>query len=200
MKKILLITSAALLLMSCDKREMKISRAAFTVEEGVDDHSPIYFEEGEDGMSINDANRIAGTNYIFSVTRDLNAKEVLEKVQQIKSHKYEDGNMHKDEKGVFFSYADTLHKNLAFFPFKSIEYSFERPQSPEMLLYINGSNDLFFEGEPIKREDLKQIVQDKANISLGFSKTLDFESYLQMRVFLAESEIADRFLNTDYIY
>lgn len=200
MKKILLLISAIVLLAGCDKREMKITRASFTVEEGIEDHSPIYFEKQTDSLHVNEANRIGGTNYVFSIQRDLNIKEVLEEVQRIKSNKYAEDKTHKDEKGVFFSYADTLHKKLAFLPFKEIEYSFERPQNPEQLLYINGSNDLFFEGEPVQREDLSVFVQDKENISLGFSKTLDFEQYLQMRIFLIENEIADKFIKTDHIY
>ncbi|TDS53319.1 hypothetical protein [Myroides indicus] len=200
MKKILFLVSSVLLLVACSNKQMQITRASFTVEEGVDDHSPIYFEEEEGKMHLNEANRIAGTNYIFSVQRDLNVKEVLEEVQRIKSHKYTEENMHNDEKGVFFSYADTLHKSLAFFPFKNIEYSFERPKSPELLLYVNGSNDFFYEGKLIKKEDLIQHIQDQENISLGFSKTLDFEQYLQMRIFLVENKIADKFVKIDYIY
>lgn len=200
MKKILFLVSSVLLLVACSNKQMQITRASFTVEEGVDDHSPIYFEEEEGKMHLNEANRIAGTNYIFSVQRDLNVKEVLEEVQRIKSHKYTEENMHKDEKGVFFSYADTLHKSLAFFPFKNIEYSFERPKSPELLLYVNGSNDFFYEGKLIKKEDLIQHIQDQENIILGFSKTLDFEQYLQMRIFLVENKIADKFVKIDYIY
>ncbi len=200
MKKILLLVSTVFLLAACSNKQMQITRASFTVEEGVDDHSPIYFEEENGKMHLNEANRIGGTNYIFSVQRDLNVKEVLEEVRRIKNHKYTEENMHKDEKGVFFSYADTLHKNLAFFPFKNIEYSFERPKNPKQLLYVNGSNDFFYEGELIEKEDLVQQIQDKENISLGFSRTLDFEQYLQMRIFLIENEIADKFIKTDYIY
>jgi hypothetical protein len=69
MKKILLSVLSVFLLTACSNKQMQITRASFTVEEGVDDHSPIYFEEENGKMHLNEANRIGGTNYFFCSTR-----------------------------------------------------------------------------------------------------------------------------------
>lgn len=202
MRKLLFVLPILCLLMSCDKKEMKLARAAYIVEEGIDDHSPIYIEYEEDGIHphLNDNNKIGGTNFIFHIERELNVKEVLEMVVQLKNKKYDPNSMHPDEKGVFYSYADTLHKHLSFFPFKRLDYVFERPSSTANLLYVNASNDVFFEGKSITRDQVAEVVQGRDSLLLGFSKELDFEKYLQMRVLLEELKIRDQFVDQDRIY
>lgn len=202
MRKLLFVLPFLVLFLSCDKKEMKLARAAYIVEEGVDDHSPIYIEYAEDGIHphLNDNNRIGGTNFIFHVQRELNVKDVLEIVAQIKDKKYDKTNMHTDEKGVFYSYADTLNKHLSFFPFKTIDYSFERPSSTANLLYVNASNDLFFEGQAIDRNQIAISIQKRDSLQLGISKELNFEKYLQMRILIEELKARPQFVNQDKIY
>ncbi|MGG5576899.1 hypothetical protein ACPDHL_06085 [Myroides sp. C15-4] len=202
MRKLLFVLPFLFLFLSCEKKEMKLARAAYIVEEGVDDHSPIYIEFAEDGIHphLNDNNRIGGTNFIFHVERELNLKEVVEMIQGVKDKKYDKNSMHPDEKGVFYSYADTLNKHLSFFPFKTIDYVFERPTSTDNLLYVNASNDLFFEGQAIDRNQLQEKVQGKDSLQLGFSKELNFENYLQMRVLIEELKLRDQVLDQDKVY
>jgi len=202
MKKVLLLIPAIVLLASCNKKEMQLTRAAFTVEEGIDDHSPIYFETGEDGkaLNINDANRIAGTNYIVSIQRDLNVKEVLQEVKRIKDHKYAEDNMHRDEKGVYFSYADTLSKNLSVYPVKGLDYAFVGPTSLEKVVYVKDANNFLVEGQAVTKDQLLEAIKDKDSLQLGINKDLPFEVYLQTRIFLVEKELKDKFLTTDLVY
>ena len=202
MRKLLFVLPFLCLLMSCDKKEMKLARAAYTVEESVEDHSPIYIEYGEDGIHahLNDNNRIGGTNFIFHIERELNVKEVLEMVAKIKEKKYDPNSMHPDDKDVFYSYADTLNKHLSFFPFKPLAYVFERPSSTDHLLYVNASNDVFFEGNAIERNQLQELMQNRDSLQLGFSKELNFEQYLQMRILLEELQVSKQFSNQDRIY
>lgn len=202
MRKLLFVLPFLFLFLSCDKKEMKLARAAYTVEESVEDHSAIYIEFAEDGIhpQLNDNNRIGGTNFIFHIERELNAKEVLELVAEVKSKKYDKTNMHTDDKDVFYSYADTVNKHLSFFPFKAIAYVFERPSSTANLVYVNASNDLFFEGKAIDRTKLAEAIQGRDSLQLGFSKELNFEKYLQMRVLLEELKVRPQFLDQDKIY
>lgn len=201
MKKIAALFMS-LALFSCNKNQMELSRAGFTVVEGVDDHSPIYFEikdANADSLILNRNNEVSGTNLILSIERELNLLVVTQKIQAIKDKKYED-KLHKDEKGVFISYADTLHKNLAFFPIKEIDYGFSRPQTFENLLYTNASNDIFFEDKPIAKTDITKALEGKSNVQLGFSKSLNFEKYLEFRILLEELGLKDRLNAMDLIY
>lgn len=202
MRKLLFVLPFLFLFLSCDKKEMKLARAGYSVEESVEDHSAIYIEFAEDGThpQLNDNNRIGGTNFIFHIERELNAKEVLELVAEVKSKKYDKTNMHTDDKDVFYSYADTLNKHLSFFPFKTIAYVFERPSSTANLVYVNASNDVFFEGQAIDRTKLSEVIQGRDSLQLGFSKELNFEKYLQMRVLLEELKVRPQFLDQDKIY
>ncbi|WP_267740334.1 hypothetical protein [Myroides injenensis] len=203
MRKLLLILPALLIIGSCqNKKQMKLTRAAYTVEEGVEDHSPIYIEFDKNGSEphLLEGSRIGGTNYIFNIDRELNLLKVAEIVTKVKDHKYREGNLHTDEKGVYYSYADTLTKHMSVFPFKEIDFGFNRPGTKENLLYLNASRDFFFEDEQVKREDLVDKLQDRDSIQLAFSKSLDFENYLQTRILLKELEISDKFLNKDLVY
>ena len=202
MKKVLLLIPALLLLVSCNKKEMQLSRASFIVEEGIDDHSPIYFETGEEGKSfnLNDANRIAGTNYIVSVQRDLNAKEVLQEIKGIKDHKYAEDNMHRDEKGVYLSYADTLHKHLSLFPIKDLDFGFVGPTSLDKVVYLKDANNFLVEGKSVTKDQLIEAIKDKDSLQLGVNKDVTYETYLQTRIFFVEKEVVDQFLKTDLIY
>lgn len=201
MKKIATLLMS-LALFSCNKNQMELSRASFTVVEGVDDHSPIYFEiqdSNTDSLILNRNNEVSGTNLILSIERELNLLIVTEKIQAIKNKKYED-KLHKDEKGVFISYADTLHKNLAFFPIKEIDYGFSKPQTSDNLLYTNASNDIFFEDKPIGKNELLKTLEGKDHIQLGFSKSLNFEKYLELRILLEELGLKEQVNAMDLIY
>ncbi len=202
MKKIVLIAFVFFGLVSCSKKEMNLSRHNVTVLGEITDHSPIYFSKEKDSnaVSVNRTNAVGGTNWVFSIQRDLNAKMVLEEVQKLKDKKYAE-KAHSDDKEVFFSYADTLHKNLAFFPFQYIDYEFKRPQSTENVLYFNGSNHLFLQDEQVQWDELEQRSASLPIIHLCFSATLTFEEYLQNRIRVEQNDGLNQKLDSiDRIY
>ncbi|WP_430615496.1 hypothetical protein [Flavobacterium sp. JP2137] len=202
MKKIALIAVALMGLVSCSKNEISLSRLDVTVQAEVTDHSPIYLtkKQDSDSVAVNRANALGGTNWVFSVQRNLNAKLVLEEVQKLKDKKYAD-KAHGDDKAVFFSYADTLNKNLAFYPFQYIDYQFKRPESQRGVLYFNGSNDLFLEDQQVQWSELETRTDSIKLIHLCFSATLSFEEYLQNRIRLEQSDVLNQKLDSiDRIY
>ncbi|MEC4113837.1 hypothetical protein [Myroides pelagicus] len=203
MKKIVLfLLPLFFILGSCNRKQMLLTRASHTVLEGVDDHSYVYIEYEEDGKTphLNETNRIAGTNYLFAVERELNLLDVAKMVKKVKDHKYEEDNMHRDEKGVFYIYVDSLHKNRAWFPFKELDFDFTGPTALENVVYVQGANDFIFEGNKVDREQLLQSIVQRDSIQLGFNKDLSFETYLQIRVLLEEKEISNQFRKQDLVY
>ncbi len=202
MKKIVLIIGVLLGMAACTKNEMDLTRYNFTVVGEITDHSPVYItkEKETDAVAVNRTNAVGGTNWVFSIQRDLNAKSVLQEVQKLKDKKYAD-KAHSDDKEVFFSYADTLHKNLAFFPFQYIDYQFKRPETTKNVLYFNGSNDLFLEDEQVQWKDLANRADSLTTISLCFSATLTFEEYLQNRIRIEQNDALNQKLDSvDRIY
>lgn len=202
MKKIALVAVVLLGLVACSKKEINLTRHNVTVVSEITDHSPVYFtkEKESNAVLVNRTNAVGGTNWVFSVERDLNAKMVLEEVQKLKDKKYAD-KAHSDDKEVFFSYADTLHKNLAFFPFQYIDYQFKRPETTKNMLYFNGSNDLFLEDEQVQWDELGQRTASLPIVHLCFSATLTFEEYLQNRIRIEQNDSLNQKLDSiDRIY
>lgn len=202
MKKLILFLPLFMLVFSCGKQEMQLTRSSHTVQLELDDHSPIYIETADDGVSakLNESNRVGGTNFIFNVERELNLKQVAEMIQKVKDKKYKEDNLHRDGEGVFYSYADTVKKQLAFFPFKEINFHFAKPATTDNLLYLNASRDLFYEKVQVQPAQLKELLSSKDSIQLGASFSLDFESYLQLRILLNQLGLDTKFTNVDMVY
>ena len=50
------------------------------------------------------------------------------------------------------------------------------------------------------RTDLKDLLKYRADVQLGFSKSLNFESYLQLRIYLEEQNLEGKFEAVDIVY
>lgn len=121
--KLFTLIFGAILFISCQQKEMKISRSNFSVETQITDFSPIYISKNDKGkVTINKNNLIGNTHWIISVDRDLKLQEIAPFLQEITVKKYQKEGMHKDTKTIYFVYSDTLHKQNAYvkMPFKSI--------------------------------------------------------------------------------
>ncbi|MHC5201783.1 hypothetical protein ACYSNV_06145 [Myroides sp. LJL119] len=202
MKKIVLLGLCLIGLVGCENKQLHLTRGSFTDTEFVENHSPVYLEKDSQTNQLieNQDNRIAGTNYIFSVERSLNLLQVANSVSKIKNTKYDPENMHADQLQVYFSYADTLNKKLAFFNFKELDFGFNGPSALENLVYVKNKDTVLIEGYPAKMDQLIEIIKDKDSIQLGFNKDLDFETYLQTRLYLKQNNLQDKFVATDLIY
>lgn len=202
MKKIYAIGFVALALVGCNNRSMLLSRTGFSVEKEVSNHSSIYIEKDQEtGQAVlNQANRVANTNYIFAIERELSLGQVAPLVDKVKQHKYSEGNMHSDSLKVYYSYADTLHNNMGFVDFQQVEFGYEGPSALKNLVYI-GEKGILLEGNEVQDlAQLKELIQDRTDLQLGFSQDLAVEKYIQMRVFLHEFDLLDKFSNLDMVY
>ena len=202
MKKISFLLLSLVLLTSCNRKQLELTRASYTATELVDNHSPIYFEKDEDGnMVVNQDNRIANTNYIVSVQRDLNLLDVAQKVMEIKQRKYDEaGNIHSDQLEIYYSYADTLNKQLAFLPSKEVDFGFEGPSSLENLVFVKNKDIVLIEGNSFSYSDWINHLPQKDSLQLGFAKDLDFETYVQTRVLLHKQDKQGQFNPVDLVY
>lgn len=202
MKKIVLMALTIVGLSSCNNKELHLTKGAFTDVEIVDNNSPIYLEKDPDTNELveNQNSRIAGTNYIFAVERSLNLYDVAQSVTRIKAKKYDPENMHADELGVYFSYADTLNKKMAFYNFKDLDFGFQGPSALQGVVYVLNKDTLIVEGRRIGIADFPQAISQKDSLQLGFNKDLDFETYLSTRLYLKQNNLDPKFNATDLIY
>lgn len=163
-----------LVLFSCGKKEsVSLPQSNITSVKDVQDYSPIYLffkTNGKDTLvEVNRKNAISSTNWIFHIDKRLPLRLVIPEIIKLQAKK--EGSAHKSETSEnYFSYSDSVHKNLAFIPFSKTKYKLAKPKGGEVVFISKNGFSL---------ETLKKT---KANTSLKFDKKLSFGVYLQYKI------------------
>ena len=129
------------LLFSCGKKQdVLLPKSNITIVKDVQDHSPIYIFFKVNGKdTIADFNRkstIISTNWIFNIDKRLPLKFVIPQVIKMQEKKRAD-SAHKNENAEnYYSYADSVAKNLAFVPFTKVYYKMEKPTTGSFVVYF----------------------------------------------------------------
>ena len=148
-----------LLLASCGKNEMKISRADKTIVPELIKQSPIYITKDEAGStSINENNTIGNTDWVFSVESNLPIGEILPDVQRLIAKKYAEG-MHSDNKKVYFLYIDTVANKTAYLPIDGLEFITEKPTDSLTLRFDKNISTEKFIQEMVKITTADTLAQ-----------------------------------------
>lgn len=143
--KIIFAILGALFLNACNQKEMKISRAAYSVETEMTDFSPAYISKNNEGIvELNKNNLIGNTDWIISADRDLTLNEIAPFLKELTHKKYQKEGMHPDFKAIYFVYSDTLNKQNAYvkLPFK--KFNLTKPSESEIdcIFPLNGSTTI----------------------------------------------------------
>jgi hypothetical protein len=181
------------ILLSCGNKEaVLLPKAGITIVKNVEDHSPIYIffrTKGKDTVAeVNRKNEIISTNWIFNIDKRLPLRLVIPGVIKLQEKKREE-KAHKNELAQnYYSYADTIGKNLAFIPFTTVFYKFEKPKSG-IVVFFNKNNRVLVDGIAVKKEELllylNKATSDKSNkFFFCFDKDLSFGSYVQDKILL----------------
>lgn len=113
-------------LFSCNnKKEIALPKGDYSIQTKIYDHSPVYIflttEKNDTLAKVNRRSTISSTNWVFSIDKHLRLKNIIPEI--IKLQEKKKNSPHKKEGAInVFSYADSLSKNLAFFPFTKTEY------------------------------------------------------------------------------
>ena len=196
------------ILVSCgNKEDILLPKSNTTVVKNVEDHSPIYIfyrtKEKDTLAEVNRKNSIISTNWIFNIDKRLPLKLVIPEVMKLQQKKREE-KAHKNEKAQnYYSYADTIGRNLAFTPFTNVFYKLEKPKSGN-IIFFNKSNEVLVNNVAMKKEEfleyLNKLPNDKVNqYVFCFDKNLSFDSYIQDKIFI-ESLKLDMKSNQEFIY
>lgn len=195
-------------LFSCgNKEDILLPKSAVTVVSDVQDHSPIYIffrTKDKDTMAeVNRKNSIISTNWILNIDKRLPLRLVIPEVIKLQQKKREE-KAHKNEKAEnYYSYADTIGKNLAFIPFTNVYYKLEKPIGT--IMFFNKNNEILIENTIIKKEKVKEVLiqilskEQSNNFTLSFNKDLSFGSYIQNKIFI-ESLKLEMKSNQEFIY
>jgi hypothetical protein len=186
-------------LFSCGNKEaVLLPKSNVTIVSDVVDHSPIYIffrTQGKDTLTeVNRKNAIISTNWILNIDKRLPLRLVIPEVMKLQEKKRSD-SAHKNELAEnYYSYADSIGKNMAFLPFTKVYYKMEKPKFG-VIVYFNRYNeiDVFdrfsMENVLVKKENLQEYLNalpsDKLNkFIFCFAKNLSFENYIQDKIFI----------------
>ncbi|MFH6996806.1 hypothetical protein ACHRVZ_02675 [Flavobacterium sp. FlaQc-57] len=207
----------AFFLFSCEeKKDVLLPKSNVTIVKDVQDHSPIYIffkTKGKDTIAdVNRKNSIISTNWIFNIDKRLPLKLVIPEVMKLQEKKRAE-KAHKNEKAEnYYSYADSIGKNMAFLPFTKVYYKMEIANNRSQL-YFKKNGMIKYSGRKtydFPKSNLKQfldslVINPKAEITFSYDKNMRFEDYIQCKILvktIIDKKIPFVFINEeeDYIY
>ena len=193
------------ILFSCaNKEDILLPKSNVTIVSDVKDHSPIYIffrTHGKDTLAeVNRKNSITSTNWILNIDKRLPLRLVIPEVMKLQEKKRGDSAHKNDKAENYYSYADSIGKNLAFLPFTKVVYKMEKPKS-SFIVFFSIKNEIFVDGIPGSREELKQFLnsfKDKTKIiRFGFDEDMSYGTYIQNEIFIQNLKIEN---NEEFIY
>jgi hypothetical protein len=191
MKYFTLIT--LFIFLSCgNKEDLLLPKANTTIVKNVDDLSPIYIffrTKGKDTLAeVNRKNSIISTNWILNIDKRLPLRIAIPEIMKLQQKKREE-KAHKNEKAEnYYSYADTLGKNLAFIAFTNVYYKLEKPKSG-IVVFFTKNDKILVNNIPVKKEELQEYLNELLSVKSNqyifcFDKNLNFESYIQNKILM----------------
>lgn len=183
----------AFILFSCaNNEEILLPKSNTSVVTKVQDHSSIYIffrTKGKDTLAeVNRKNSIISTNWIFNIDKRLPLRLVIPEVMKLQDKKRNEKAHQNEAAQNYYSYADSIGKNLAFLPFTKVYYKMERPKSG-VIVYFDKNNKIWVNDLMIKKDKLKSFLYEFVKINstkciFGFSNALSYGNYIQDKIFL----------------
>ena len=185
------------LFLSCGNKEaVLLPKSNTTLVNNVEDHSPIYIffrTQGKDTLAqVNKKNEIISTNWIFNIDKRLPLRLVIPEVMKLQKKKR--GEVaHKNEKAEnYYSYADTIGKNMAFLPFTKVYYKMEKPFYMDSFLRFkkNGmiqfkeTNEYDFPKEKLEEFLNNLFIEHECEVIFTFDKNLSYVEYIQDKILI----------------
>ncbi|TDD77320.1 hypothetical protein [Flavobacterium caseinilyticum] len=194
-------------LFSCgNKEDLLLPKGNITIVKDISDLSPIYIffrAKGKDTLAeVNRKNSIISTNWILNVDKRLPLRLAIPEIMKLQQKKRED-KAHKNEKAEnYYSYADTIGKNLAFIPFTNVFYKLEKPKSG-VVVFFSKNNEIFVDAIAVKPEELQAYLNKlPSNKSIQyifcFDKNLNFGSYIQNKIFINSLKLPSSEFNVKF--
>lgn len=205
------------LMLSCgNKEDILLPKSNVTLVSNVVDHSPIYIffrTKGKDTLAeVNRKNSIISTNWILNIDKRLPLRLVIPEVMKLQEKKRSEV-AHKNELAEnYYSYADSIGKNMAFLPFTKVVYKMEKPFSMYSFLRFKKNGMIqFYETKEydFPKEKLQDFlnnlfIEHESEIIFSFDKNLSFEEYIQNKILIEKLVIKKKGIwinpNIEFIY
>lgn len=206
MKYLSLVIVFLLLLLSCgNKEDILLPKSNVTVVADVLDHSPIYIffrTNGNDTVAeVNRKNSIITTNWIFNIDKRLPLRLVIPEVMKLQEKKRTEKSHVKEKAENYYSYADSIGKNMAFLPFTKVFYKMEKPFSGNPVLYFY-KDKITVNNTVVEKTQLQEYlntmqVENNIPFILYFDKNSSYGSYIQNKVFVKSIKLNKKGLSFD---
>ena len=194
-------------LFSCgEKKDVLLPKANVSIVKDVQDHSPIYIffkTEGKDTIAeVNRKNSIISTNWIFNIDKRLPLKLVIPEVIKLQEKKRGD-SAHKNEKAEnYYSYADSIGKNLAFLPFTKVFYKMEKPKKG-INVFFDKEARVFVNGVLIESNQIQKYINNTndtyQDVAFCFDEDMSFDDYIKTKIIAKSIEL--KFMTSnEFIY
>lgn len=182
-----------ILLFSCGNKEaVLLPKSNISIVKDVQDHSPIYIffkMEGKDTIAeVNRKNSIISTNWIFNIDKRLPLKLIIPEIMKLQGKKRAE-KAHKNEKAEnYYSYADSIGKNMAFLPFTKVYYEIGKPTNGDLVIYFRkGSDIVLINNEEVKKDDVSTHIGRiaffvKPKVYLLFDKNMSYQEYIETKI------------------
>ena len=199
------------MLLSCgNKEDILLPKSNVTIVSNVKDHSPIYIffrTRGKDTLAeVNRKNSIISTNWILNIDKRLPLRLVIPEVMKLQDKKRTEV-AHKNESAAnYYSYADSVGKNLAFLPFTKVYYKMGKPLNGGFIFYFKKESDLVLvDTIKIKKSEVLNYLYSftfaiNPKILLLFDKNMSFEEYLQIKIQIRELDTFNKDVPKEFIY
>ncbi|GAA3769191.1 hypothetical protein [Flavobacterium ginsengiterrae] len=203
----------ALLLFSCgNKQDVLLPKSNVSIVKDVQDHSPIYIffkVEGKDTLAeLNRKSAIISTNWILNIDKRLPLKLVIPQVMKMQEKKRSEKMHQNEESENYYSYADSVGKNLAFLPFTKVFYKMEKPtENVGFIFHFRKGNDLVVlnNNSEVKKTDL---LKEFSRIDLAinsqlifvFDKNMSYEEYIQNKILVHDLDTFSDKVPLEFIY
>ena len=170
-------------------------KSNISIVKNIEDHSPIYIffrtKAGDTLAEVNRKNEIISTNWIFNIDKRLPLRLVIPEIIKLQEKKRNEV-AHKNETAQnYYSYADSIGKNLAFIPFTNVYYKMEKPIT-HPFIFFDKNNQIWVNGLMIQKDEFENFLKEfenKVNFLLCFSMELNYESYIQDIIILESLKI-----------
>jgi hypothetical protein len=200
------------MLLSCgNKEDVLLPKSNVVIVSNVEDHSPIYIffrTKGKDTLAeVNRKNSIITTNWILNIDKRLPLRLVIPEVMKLQEKKRSEV-AHKNELAQnYYSYEDSIHKNMAFLPFTKVYYEMKKPKFG-VNVFFDKNNKISVNGLVIKKDKLESflnesIIEKGINLQFCFSNDLSYGGYIQDEIFIQSlkfSMLNLNLTNQEFIY
>lgn len=194
-----------LTLISCGKKEdVLLPKSNVTIVKEVSDLSPVYFFlriKGKDTLvEVNKKNIIGTTNWIFNIDKRLPLRLVIPEIIKLQTKRK--NGMHDNPLAQnYYSYADSIGKNLAFLPFTKVKYNMQNPNST--VVFFTKKGQLKIDNQFVNESELREYVKTNSNVVFGFNINMSYGTYIQSKILitdLKDKNVESQFSDTEYCF